>query len=199
MTSVEILASVMAASAHDVGHYAVNNRFHVITRHRLGTRYNYRSPLENYHTSLSFELLYKPDNNWFHSFALDGQSYFRSLIIELIIGTVMNYDQIHTDNIVHLSSKVWLHIRLDDPPVKLRGKESENLKSWISREPREKVTILKVGLHISDISNPAKPNKKCVYWVTKIIQGFLEQGDKEEARGLAISPLCDLEASKMAE
>jgi len=199
MTSVELLASVMAAAAHDVGHDAVNNRFHVITRSRLGTRYNDRSPLENYHTSLSFELLYKPDNNWFHSFALDDQSYLRSLIIELIIGTDMNYHQIHTDNIVHLSSKVGLPICLDDPPVKLRGKESENLKSYISCEPREKVTILKAGLHIADISNPAKPNKICVHWAKKIVQEFLEQGDKEQARGLPISPLCDRETSNMAE
>jgi len=158
--------------------------------------------LENYHTCLSFELLYKPDNNWFHSFTLADQSYLRSLIIELIIGTDMNYHQHHTDNITDLSSKVGLPVCLDHSPVKLRRKsegEFENLKAWVSCEQREKVAILKAGLHIADISNPAKPNKICVYWAKKIVQEFLEQGDKEQARGLPISPLCDRETSNMAE
>jgi len=199
MTSVELLASLMAAAAHDVGHDAVNNRFHVITRSRLGTRYNDRSPLENYHTCLSFELLYKSDNNWFHSFTLADQSYLRSLIIELIIGTDMNFHQHHTDNIIDFASKLGVP---EDPPAKLRGEkegEFENLKSWISREARVKFAILKAGLHIADISNPAKPNKICVYWAKKIVQEFLEQGDKEQARGLPISPLCDRQTSNMAE
>jgi len=203
MTSKELLASLMAAAAHDVGHDAVNNRFHIVTRSRLGTRYNDRSPLENYHTCLAFELLYKSDNNWFHSFPLADQSYLRSLIIELIIGTDMSYHQYHQDNIIDLINNVELPSSLDEPSLRLRGKDDGKAESKegsrVKREPCEKVMILKAGLHIADISNPAKPNPICVYWAKRVVQEFFEQGDKEQARGLPISPLCDRNNSSMEE
>jgi len=203
MTSKELLASLMAAAAHDVGHDAVNNRFHIVTRSRLGTRYNDRSPLENYHTCLAFELLYKSDNNWFHSFPLADQSYLRSLIIELIIGTDMSYHQHHQENIIDLINNVELPSSLDEPSLRLRGKDDGKAESKegsrVKREPCEKVMILKAGLHIADISNPAKPNPICVYWAKRVVQEFFEQGDKEQARGLPISPLCDRNNSSMKE
>jgi len=200
MTSLELLASLMAAAAHDVGHDAVNNRFHILTRSRLGTRYNDRSPLENYHACLAFELLYKPDSNWFHSFESGDQSYLRSLIIELIIGTDMSYHQYHQDNVINLINNVELPKSTDESALRLRSKDDAKIEeSRVNGEPCEKVMILKAALHIADISNPAKPNSIAVYWAKKVIEEFFEQGDKEQARGLPISPLCDRKTSNMEE
>jgi len=198
MNSLDLLASLMAAASHDVGHDAVSNKFHILTRSQLGTKYNDRSPLENFHTTLTFELLYKPDNNWFHTFSIEDQSYLRSLMIELIIGTDNNYHQDHQENIISLVNCVKLPLSVEDDTIKLRQKD-DNEQSRVSSEPCEKLMILKAGMHIADISNPAKPNHLCVFWAKKITQEFFEQGDKELARGLAISPLCDRRNSNIEE
>jgi len=198
MTSLDLLASLTAAASHDVGHDAVSNKFHVLTRSRLGTKYNDRSPLENYHTCLTFELLYKPDNNWFHSFGIGDQSYLRSLMIELIIATDNNYHQCHQDNIISLMNCVKLPLSPQGETMKLRAKDDSE-PSRVNGEPCEKLMMLKAGLHLADISNPAKPNHLCVYWARKVTQEFFEQGDKEVARGLAISPLCDRNTSNLEE
>jgi len=197
MSSLDLLASIMAAAAHDVGHDAVSNKFHVLTRSQLGTMYNDRSPLESYHTCLTFELLYLPDNNWFHSFQTEDQQYMRSLMIELIIATDNNYHQSHQENIISLVNCLALPGCGDDSR-KLRAKDDAE-QSRVQGEICEKTMLLKAGLHLADISNPAKPNHLCVYWAKKVTQEFFEQGDKELARGLAISPLCDRKTSNIEE
>merc|ERR1719193_3062747 len=107
----------------------------------------------------------------------------------------MKYHKYHQDNIINLINQVDLQKSVDDPPLRLRtkceGKSDKTEESRISREPCEKVMILKAGLHIADIANTAKPNKMSVYWAKRVIQEFFEQGDKERARGLPISPLFD--------
>jgi len=197
MSSLDLLASIMAAAAHDVGHDAVSNKFHVLTRSQLGTMYNDRSPLESYHTCLSFKLLYLPDNNWFHSFQVEDQQYMRSLMIELIIATDNNYHQSHQENIISLVNCFALSDGSEDTR-KLRSKDDPE-QSRVQGEICEKTMLLKAGLHLADISNPAKPNHLCVYWAKKVTQEFFEQGDKELARGLVISPLCDRKTSNIEE
>lgn len=198
MSSLDLLASIMAAAAHDVGHDAVSNKFHVLTRSQLGTMYNDRSPLESYHTCLTFKLLYLPDNNWFHSFQTEDQQYMRSLMIELIIATDNNYHQSHQENIISLVNCFATPGCSDESLRKLRSKDDPE-QSRVQGEICEKTMLLKAGLHLADISNPAKPNHLCVYWAKKVTQEFFAQGDKELARGLAISPLCDRKTSNIEE
>merc|ERR1719317_1645172 len=119
-------------------------------------------------------------------------------MIELIIGTDNNYHQDHQENIISLVNCVNFPASGEDETIKLRTKDDKE-QSRVSGEPCEKLMILKAGMHLADISNPAKPNHLCVYWAKKVTQEFFEQGDKELARGLAISPLCDRKTSNIEE
>jgi len=209
MSPLDMFTTLMAAAAHDVGHDAVNNRYHIVTRSRLGTRFNDSSPLENYHTSLAFDLLYKPDNNWLDLLQHDVQCCFRSLMIELILATDGNQHQQHQANIIALVNCVQLPTSIDDDPIMLRAvkiwkdqltvEPKEEEQSRVVGEPCEKLMVLKAALHIADIANPAKPNPICVYWAMKVTQEFFEQGDKERIRGLPVSPLCDRETSMIED
>jgi hypothetical protein len=49
MTVLEMLATIVAASCHDVGHLGLTNRFLVKNNHKLALRYNDISVLENMH------------------------------------------------------------------------------------------------------------------------------------------------------
>jgi len=208
MSPLDMFTTLMAAAAHDVGHDAVNNRYHIVTRSRLGTRFNDSSPLENYHTSLAFDLLYKPDNNWLDLLQHDVQWCFRSVMIELILATDGNQHQQHQANIIALVNCVQLPTSIDDDPIMLRAVKigqdkltecEEEEQSRVFGEPCEKLMVLKAALHIADIANPAKPNPICVYWAMKVTQEFFEQGDKERIRGLPVSPLCDRETSRIED
>ena len=59
-SQLEIFAVLVAALSHDVGHPGVNNIFLVKAKDELALRHNDKSPLENMHCSLIYEILGKP-------------------------------------------------------------------------------------------------------------------------------------------
>lgn len=202
MTSLDVICALMAAAAHDVGHDGVSNKFHNITHSRLAIQYNDKSPLENYHSSLAFRLLYKPENNWIANFTDEQQHYVRNTIIDLILATDMAVHKKLQNSIEKLSKELTM---CKDPKdrnklrTKVMSATNEDMKVRVSGELCEKKLVLKVGLHLADISNPAKPQNICTYWAKRVVQEFFEQGDKEKAMNLEISPLCDRENSNMEE
>jgi cAMP-specific phosphodiesterase 4 len=57
--------------------------------------------------------------------------------------------------------------------------------------------MLNVLLHCADISNVVKPNELCVKWASRVLEEFFNQGDRERARGLPISPMMDRETTSV--
>ncbi len=57
LNNLEIMSTLVAALGHDVGHMAVNNGFLVKTRHALAFQHNDKSPLENMHCVVLYEIL----------------------------------------------------------------------------------------------------------------------------------------------
>ena len=57
-TPLEIFSTLIGALAHDVGHPGLNNLFLVKSKHPLALTYNDKSPLENMHTSVLYEVPY---------------------------------------------------------------------------------------------------------------------------------------------
>jgi hypothetical protein len=55
----------------------------------------------------------------------------------------------------------------------------------------DKKLLMKMILHTSDISNPAKPRATMLEWTDRVVEEFFNQGDKEKALGLVISPFMD--------
>lgn len=46
-------------------------------------------------------------------------------------------------------------------------------------------------VHCADLSTPTKPMELYQKWVERIMEEFFQQGDKELAQGLEVSPMCD--------
>lgn len=59
--------------------------------------------------------------------------------------------------------------------------------------------ILGAGLHLADVSNPAKPIEIAVRSTELVMQEFFAQGDLEKHLGIPISLLCDRENSNILE
>lgn len=66
MTSLDTLASIIAALAHDVCHPAVTNRFLIQNRDDLAIQYNDKSVLENMHAFTTFDIMSKSGCNILH-------------------------------------------------------------------------------------------------------------------------------------
>mmetsp|Transcript_6600 Transcript_6600/g.16470 ORF Transcript_6600/g.16470 Transcript_6600/m.16470 type:complete len:154 (+) Transcript_6600:2213-2674(+) len=57
----------------------------------------------------------------------------------------------------------------------------------------DRTFVLKLGLHCADISNPVKPPVISKQWTDRVMEEFYQQGDKERALGMPISPFYDRE------
>ena len=51
--------------------------------------------------------------------------------------------------------------------------------------------VLQNMVHCADLSNPTKPLELYRQWCERIMEEFFQQGDKERAGGMDISPMCD--------
>jgi len=59
LTVRDIFANVFSGLCHDVGHTGFTNAFEIASMSKKALTYNDKSPLENFHVSLTFELLRK--------------------------------------------------------------------------------------------------------------------------------------------
>lgn len=54
-------------------------------------------------------------------------------------------------------------------------------------------------IHLADLSNPTKPIHLYQQWTDRIMEEYWQQGDKEKALGLDISPMCDRHNANVAK
>ena len=62
-SDLEVLACLLAAAAHDIGHPGFTNQFLVATHHPLAILYNDQSVLENHHAATAFKLMQREECN----------------------------------------------------------------------------------------------------------------------------------------
>ena len=169
-------AMLLAACAHDVGHFARNNMFLVNTRHHLAVTYNDRSVLENFHSATLVALIAEP-----HGEADDKQLLLshwtneqnnkaRRLMTALILAT---------DAQKHLEELAAFRLRL-----------SANGFNPLS-EPHDQQQSLAMLFRSADIGHSAKGWELHEFWSKRVQMEFHQQGDEERKLGLRISPLCD--------
>lgn len=90
MTDIDILASILACCAHDVGHPGVNNAFLVRTMDNLSIRFNDMSVLEQYHCSTGFSLIVDHvELNFLENWSLEDRKAFREVFVKNILATDM--------------------------------------------------------------------------------------------------------------
>mgnify|MGYP005991670153 CR=1 FL=1 len=90
-TPLEVLALLVGALAHDVGHPGINNLFLVKSKHELALQHNDRSPLENMHCVVLYEILGKKESNIFVNLSEQEWREARKIILTIILGTDMSH------------------------------------------------------------------------------------------------------------
>jgi hypothetical protein len=160
-----VLSILVGALAHDVGHDGRNNSFHATTMSELAITYNSISILENFSAAYLFRTTKKADCDIFER--MDGPEVkkLRGRLIEMILDTDAKNHFILMTRFKH-------------------GMEMKQLSRGL---------LSSMILHISDVSNPTRPNPISRKWSFAVQEEFFRQGDKEKELGLAISPFMDRE------
>eukprot|EP01084_Bolivina_argentea_P186852 321973_1 len=170
----ECLAAFMSAVAHDCGHVGKNNDFLIKSKHNLAITYNNISCLENYHIQQFHQTItINSKANWIKYFGQKTQKYIIDIVEYAIIGTDMG--------IYHNQIKQQLKEKYTNQFVQKQNKLTFEQKKFIIRSM----------LHLSDISNPARPFNIAKAWANRVNKEFFQQGDAMKEMGLEISTGCD--------
>eukprot|EP00930_Biecheleria_cincta_P022729 TRINITY_DN16553_c0_g1_i1.p1 TRINITY_DN16553_c0_g1~~TRINITY_DN16553_c0_g1_i1.p1 ORF type:complete len:1039 (+),score=185.22 TRINITY_DN16553_c0_g1_i1:288-3119(+) len=172
---------LVAALGHDIGHPGVNNMFLVETAHEYALTYNDRSPLENLHSCLLFQVLAKEETNVFQALSKKNFTAMKSCMVNAIL---------HTDMVKHNDSIKDLGILYTVNTEAFANGENQLAQLFQEEEP-SKQTVLNALLHTADISNPMKPWDLCQLLADRCLEEFFAQGDQEKALGIPVQMLND--------
>ena len=186
-STLELFALLTAALAHDVGHPGVNNIYLVKSKHKLAIRHNDKSPLENMHCAVLYEILGKSELNIFSGLSESQWRDTRKIIIACILGTDMLY---HMDQV----KKVQLFLELNGSQTQPFSAKTVAAVPPILLEYEQRLFMMEIMLHCADISNPYKPFEQCSKWADLVLFEFCAQGDREKKEGLEVSPMMDRDA-----
>lgn len=182
-SALEVFSLLVGALAHDVGHPGLNNVYLIKAKHDLAIRHNDRSPLENMHCTVLYEIASKEGLNIFMGLADKDWREARKTIITIILGTDMSH---HFEQI----SKTQLFNEVNGEDVRsFCAGHKDDIDCF--RDDKNRLFVLELILHCSDISNPFKPFDICSAWADLVVEEFCLQGDRERSEGLEISPMCD--------
>eukprot|EP00727_Mastigamoeba_balamuthi_P013388 m51a1_g8672 putative protein pde- isoform a (855) ;mRNA; r:129094-132214 len=177
-TPLEKLAALLAAACHDYGHWGVNNTFLQATMDPLYVQYNGISVLESMHSAESMRLMLSKDFNFLQGkLSRDDTFELHKTVTQLILATDMSR---------HLELTSLFTTRTT------AGKLDPASKA-------DRLLVLQMLIKASDVSNPAREWAACQRWARRVMEEFLEQGDRERAEGLKISPFMDRSTSDVAK
>lgn len=179
-SSTQLLALLLAAIVHDLGHDGLNNGFHKESMSERAVAHNDRSVQENYHVSLAFSHSFAhPSLNIFALLDRRVMKELRSLMITLVLATDMSF---HFEHLATFKKMFDAH-----------GMD------YASYPASEIPHIMCMLLHAADISNPAKPIPLAKHWAGLVVKEFFNQGAQEKELGLPVSPNCDPASTAMEQ
>jgi len=84
-TPLDMLAALIAAIVHDLGHDGCNNGFHCAADDELAIRYAYSSVLERHHLATAFRMLHK--SGLLASLPVESRRMLRETLVEMVLAT----------------------------------------------------------------------------------------------------------------
>lgn len=91
LRDIEIFSLLIGSAAHDVGHDGHTNLFHVNSGSSLAIQHNDSSVQERHHCSLLFKITSRNEANIFSGMEESDRKKCRSMILELILHTDMQF------------------------------------------------------------------------------------------------------------
>lgn len=160
---------ILAALGHDLDHPGVNNAYLNKTKDVRSLIYNEKSPLENHHCSLLWQILSIDQFNVLENLDKANNAYIKSSVVEAILDTDMVHHQANIDKFADL--RVFLNQH----------------GAQITDEHRRR--LLSTLIHSADIGNPILKYEHYIKWGYRVVQEFKDQYEAEEYHLGAGSPM----------
>lgn len=169
LSPLQQFAILLSSAVHDLAHPGVNNDYHVKVRGQVAVRYNDKSPNENMHISMAFQLAMEdPDIDIFAGLSEAQYKELRFLCINMVLSTDMSQ-----------------HFKLLE---RFQALQVANPAAW---KPEDWSTVVEMLVHLADLANPSRPRGFAVSWAEKVITEFVGQGEQEKAAGVPVSSMCN--------
>ncbi|CAM9137263.1 unnamed protein product [Ectocarpus sp. 6 AP-2014] len=179
------LALLMAAIMHDYRHPGVNNGYLVRDLDPLAVVYNDASVLENFHAAEGFKMMLDPTFDILKGWKPEDIQFFRHAFVKCVLATDLALSLEYVSKFQSLTATI--NMELGNGTAKPSGKPSGGENNSIQVQ----ILVLQMVLKVADVAHPCKPWEVHHKWSELVTEEFFKQGDKEAARGLAVSPLCD--------
>jgi hypothetical protein len=179
--------ALIAACIHDFKHDGFNNSFHMATSSEIALHYNDHAVLENYHVAQAFVVMKQKKSNLFFKLTIEDFKYARDLIIQMVLATDMakHFEDVALFKTNLLSNTTNINNNHEDG----NGQAHE----FTIKSVADKKLLLKMIVHTSDVSNPAKEREIMLKWTDRVVEEFFLQGDEEKKLNLQVSPFMDRE------
>mmetsp|Transcript_148436 Transcript_148436/g.476720 ORF Transcript_148436/g.476720 Transcript_148436/m.476720 type:complete len:546 (-) Transcript_148436:45-1682(-) len=165
---VDLLALLVAAAVHDVGHPGRTNEFLVKTQNPLALQYSDRSVLENHHAATAFMLLKESGVPLLdHRLVSPPQDAIKARIVDMILATDMTH---HRRVLEQMTTEVKVQATTQDI---------------------NKLVLEQHILHMADVAHALRPAAQHRAWSDAVRMEFFAQGDEEKSMGHQPGPLFD--------
>lgn len=202
---IDFLTCIIGACIHDVGHPGTTSDFEIRAGSDIAIQYNDTSVLENYHLSVTFNILKRSRYNIFALFSEQIRNDIRKALIEMVLTTDVSKHLEHVALVKdYLLQKEILsqlnqrgpnniqHINQREPKCRVSVTEENEIDtSHFMTRSEVRALLRNISLKVSDLSNPTRPLNIALLWTERIITEFHQQGDKERALGLSVTPMMD--------
>lgn len=194
LKDTDIFALALGALCHDLDHPGLNNPYQINSRSRLAIIYNDQSVLENYHIALAFEMFSHPNTDVLDVLDAASRKAVRRLLISCVIATDMTYHFQLKGELDDMIKRLFSGPAVPVPESIVdtsffTSRANLNFDSVV--KDKDKDVLMKIVLHIADISNPSKPFDISKAWSDRVIEEFFNQGDLEKEQGLPVSANMD--------
>jgi len=167
---LELLALLIAAAVHDVGHPGTNNAYQVQNRTFLSSLFQDQHVLEHTHVATTFAILRQPACDFLSELPAEEAAQVRNLVRDLVLATDLGS---HRDCVTAVNNMINKPLGAD----------------YTSKEDR--LALMKLTLKCSDVGHPARPKSTHIKWSELVSEEFHQQGDNERVLKLPISPNMD--------
>nr|XP_031858798.1 uncharacterized protein CI109_005751 [Kwoniella shandongensis]KAA5525870.1 hypothetical protein CI109_005751 [Kwoniella shandongensis] len=185
MRPQDVLAVLVAAMGHDVGHPGLSNAFMKNAKVPLSQVYEDKSVLENMHCMLVVQLLRKHG----FGFLIEGQPIATSTELDQKAFRKILYSSVlATDMSLHFA---WIQ-RLKEFDERLRDGE-------VGEDEDDRIMICQALIKCADISNPTRPIDVSQHWSSVLLEEWAKQASLEQDLDLPVSVVASADACLQAK
>ena len=167
LTSLDILAVLIAAICHDLDHPGNNNDFEIAAQTSLALSSSDCVVLERHHCSVALKILSSPGCDFTEILQESDKSRLEQIITASIMATDMSQ---HFKIVAQL-------INHSNRPI-----------PFSKKNPDERLLLAGFVLHSADVGAQTQAKEVALQWTERCLDEFSAQGVKERALGLPLTP-----------